>query len=335
MISVRFLFLTVVGLTAFGVTADSATKIRITMQLPITSPLSQNLVSFKEKVEAASEGDLLIEIYPAAQLFTDKEVPTAVASGQIEMGSASLVRFAGTIPAVDLFSVPFLFNSPELVQAATAPDSVIRRLIDRAMAEKGARPLWWQPYGLTVLLTRGRPVTHPDHMRGLKIRTFGKSLEMFVNEVGGAATNIAGSRQYLAYERGTVDGGMTGMLSVEERKLFDVMDHLSMTHHSDIEFVVVINEYFWQHLTQVHRDILTTVARQVERELRVKFPRIEEKAAQTAIRNGLEFHHLTAEEEDAWQRVSAPLRAVYIKNAGDIGVELILAAEALRDGLAR
>ena len=168
MISVRFLFLTVVGLIAFGVTADSATKIRITMQLPITSPLSQNLVSFKEKVEAASGGDLLIEIYPAAQLFTDKEVPTAVASGQIEMGSASLVRFAGTIPAVDLFSVPFLLNSPELVQAATEPDSIIRRLIDRAMAEKGARPLWWQPYGLTVLLTRGRPVTHPDHMKGLK-----------------------------------------------------------------------------------------------------------------------------------------------------------------------
>ena len=71
----------------------------------------------------------------------------------------------------------------------------------------------------------------------------------------------------------------------------------------------------------------------MEKELRVEFVRLEEKAAQPAIRNGLEFHPLPAEEKDAWQKVSAPLRTVYIKNAGDIGVELILAAEALRDGL--
>ena len=335
MIRSGLLLLVMVGFVAFGATADAATKIRITIQLPITSPLSQNLVSFKEKVEAASNGNLLVEIYPAAQLFTDKEVPTAVASGQIEMGSASLLRFAGTIPAVDVFSVPFLFNSLELVRAATDPESKIRQLLDKAMAEKGARPLWWQPYGLTVLLTRSKPVTHPDHMRGLKIRTFGKSLEMFVNIVGGAATNIAGSRQYLAYERGTVDGGMTGMLSVQERKLFDVMDHLSMTHHADIEFVVVINENFWQHLDQTHRGILMDAALQVERELRVEFTRIEEKATQIAIKNGLEIHYLSSEEKAAWQRISAPLRESYVKNAGDIGVELMLAAEALRDGLTR
>ena len=330
-----FFWLFVLGLATFGGTTNAETKIRVTMQLPITSPLSQNLVNFKKKVEAASNGELLVEIYPAAQLFTDKEVPTAVASGQIEMGSASLVRFAGTIPAVDLFSVPFLFNSPELVRAATDPDSKIRQIIDHAMTEKGARPLWWQPYGLTVLLTRGRPVTHPDHMRGLKIRTFGKSLEMFVNTVGGAATNIAGSRQYLAYERGTVDGGMTGMLGVQTRKLFDVMDHLSMTHHSDIEFVVVINERFWQELPQIHRDVLAGAARRVEKELRIEFARIEDAATEEALQNGLKIHQLSADEEAAWKQVSAPVRASYLKGAGDIGAELITAAEELRDALTR
>ena len=328
-----FLSLLAMGLFAFGQSAAAVTKIRITMQLPITSPLSQNLVRFKEKIEVESNGDLVVEIYPAAQLFTDKEVPAAVASGQIEMGSSSLLRFAGTIPAVDVFSVPFLFNSLGLVQAATEPDSKIRRLIDKAMADKGARPLWWQPYGLTVLLTRDKPVTHPDHMKGLKIRTFGKSLELFVNTVGGAATNIAGSRQYLAYERGTVDGGMTGMLSVEERKLYDVMDHLSMTHHSDIEFVVVINERFWQQLSEAHRTIMMKAARQVEKELRVEFEKIEEAATQSAIQNGLTIHYLNAEEEAAWHAVSAPLREFYIQNAGDIGKQLVAAADELRDTL--
>ena len=108
-----------------------------------------------------------------------------------------------------------------------------------------------------------------------------------------------------------------------------------MTHHADIEFVVVINENFWQHLDQTHRGILMDAALQVERELRVEFTRIEEKATQIAIKNGLEIHYLSSEEKAAWQRVSAPLRESYVKNAGDIGVELMLAAEALRDGLTR
>jgi len=323
------------GFVAPDLAVEAATKIRVTMQLPITSPLSQNLVDFKKRVEAASGGELIIEIYPAAQLFTDKEVPAAVASGQIEMGISSLLRFAGTIPAVDLFSVPFLFNSLELVQAATDPDSQIRELIDREMASKGARPLWWQPYGLTVLLTRDKAVTHPDHMRGLKIRTFGKSLELFVNTMGGAATNIAGSRQYLAYERGTVDGGMTGMLSVEERKLYDVMDHLSMTHHSNIEFVVVINERFWQGLSVKYQKMMTEAARTVEQNLRVEFKEIEREAMESAIQNGLRIHYLSPEEIIAWQDLSAPLRAQYIQGAGEIGKQLVEAADILRANLSR
>ena len=132
------------GVLAAG-TAQAAETLRITLQLPITTPLGQNLVAFKDRVETASGGELRVEIYPNAQLFTDREVPTAVASGQIEMGVSSLARFAGSIPAVDIFTVPFLFNTPELVRAATAPGSPVRSPHDAAMTAKGARPLWRQP----------------------------------------------------------------------------------------------------------------------------------------------------------------------------------------------
>ena len=64
---------------------------------------------------------IAVEIYPGAQLYTDREVPTAVASGQIEMGVSSLMRFAGSVPAVDIFTVPFLFDTEARVRAATAP----------------------------------------------------------------------------------------------------------------------------------------------------------------------------------------------------------------------
>ena len=61
--------------------------------------------------------------------------------------------------------------------------------------------------------------------------------------------------------------------------------------------------------------------------------KIEEAATQSAIQNGLAIHYLDAEEEAAWHAVSAPLREFYIQNAGDIGKQLVAAADELRDNL--
>ncbi len=311
--------------------AHADRTLRVTIQLPLTSPLGQNLVSFKEKVETASEGALRVEIYPGAQLFTDREVPAAVASGQIEMGVSSLARFAGTIPAVDIFAVPFVFNTEPLVRAATAPGSPVRAPLDAAMAAKGARPLWWQPYGFSLVMMRDGVARRPEDLRGKKIRTFGKALEAFVNVLGGGAVNVSGSRQFLAYERGTVDGGMTGPLTVKDRKLYQVLDSATLTNHSAIEFVVLINERLWQRLDDTERSILTVAARGAERELRDAFPGLAADALAEAAANGMTVHRLDAGELAAWRRATEPLKQAWLEAAEEAGHALLEAAETLPD----
>ncbi len=309
--------------------AKAETTLRITLQLPITAPLGQNLVAFQERVEAASGGEIRVEIYPSAQLFTDKEVPTAVSTGQIEMGVSSLARFAGTIPAVDIFNVPFLFPTQEDVRAATAPGSPVRAPLDAAMTEKGARPLWWQPYGLALIMLRDGVAKRPSDIEGRKIRTFGKAHEAFVNALGGAATNISGSRQFLAYERGTVDGGMTGPTTIKDRKLYQVLDSVALTNHAAIEFVVLINEELWQSLSESERTILTDAARATENELRDQFPALAQEALDEAAANDMTVYQPTADDLKAWRAATEPLRQVYVDAAGQLGAELLTAAEAM------
>ena len=84
-----------VMVTASAVSWTADTTLRISLQLPLKSHLGQNLVLFKEEVETAAEGKVEVQIYDSAQLYKDKEVPQAVGSGAIEMGVASLTRFAG------------------------------------------------------------------------------------------------------------------------------------------------------------------------------------------------------------------------------------------------
>jgi C4-dicarboxylate-binding protein DctP len=141
---------------------------RISLQLPLKSHLGQNLLVFKDQVESKSGGAIVVEIYDSAQLYKDKEVPAAVGSGSIEAGVASLTRYVGDIPAVDIFYQPFLFDTEAKVRKAVAKGSEIRGPIDEAIKGTGSTVLWWQAYGGAIMLSKGGAIKNPDDMKGKK-----------------------------------------------------------------------------------------------------------------------------------------------------------------------
>ncbi len=320
--------LAALALAGSAISATAQTTLRVTLQLPIKHHLGQNMLDFKKEVEAKSNGDLKIEIYPSAQLYKDKEVPQAVASGAIEMGIASLTRFAGTAPAVDIFYVPFMFDSPAKVVKATSPGSAIRAGLDAAVLKTGTRILWWQAFGSAILLSKNPGIKLPADMKGKKVRVFGKTLGDMVKALGGAPTLMSGSKQFLAYQRGTVDAGMTGITAVKSRKLYEVMDNMTLTYHADIEFVVVINEKVWQGLSDANRKIIMTAAKRVEKELRDKMGAIEQDALKS-VSDKINVIDLTDAERGMWRKATKPVVDAYIKRAGAVGAKLVEEASKL------
>ena len=278
---------------------------RISLQLPLKSHLGQNLLLFKEEVESKSGGDIVVEIYDSAQLYKDKEVPAAVGSGSIEAGVASLTRYVGDIPAVDIFYQPFLFDTEEKVRKAVSKGSAIRGPIDEAIKGTGSTVLWWQAYGGAIMLSNGGAIKNPDDMKGKKVRVFGKTLGQFVEATGGAPTLISGSEQYLAYQRGTVDVGMTGVSGVKSRKLYEVMDTITVTNHADIEFIVVTNTDWWNGLTDGQRSIISNAAAIAEKSVRDKMASIEAEAYEIAKSNGMNVVTPSAADIAAFKAASA------------------------------
>ena len=314
---------------SLGIGAASAADVtmRITLQLPLKSHLGQNLVLFEQEVEKASNGEIDVQVYDSAQLYKDKEVPAAVGSGAIEAGVASLTRYVGDIPAVDVFYMPFLFNTEDKVRAAVAPGSPVRGPIDEAIAGTGSKVLWWQAYGGAILLSNGGPIKSPADMKGKKVRVFGKTLGDFTTAVGGAPTLISGSEQYLAYQRGTVDIGMTGVSGVKSRKLWEVMDTITVTNHADIEFIVVVNNDWWNKLSDAHKKVIQDAAIVAENNVRDAMSKIESDAYAAAKENGMTVYEPTAEELAAWKAAAAPVYDSYKTAAGDLGVQVLEAAE--------
>jgi len=325
----RKLFLTFI-LVSFATSSFAETKMRITLQLPLKAHLGQNLLVFKKELEKRS--DIKVEIYDSAQLYKDKEVPQAVGSGAIEAGVASITRFAGTNPEVDIFYLPFLFDTEKKVRKATAQGSKIRAVLDPAISKTGAMPLYYQAYGMAVMLSNKKPMKTPADFKDKKIRVFGKTLGAFVSSLGGKPTLISGSEQYLAYQRGTVDAGMTGVSGVKSRKLYQVMDTLTVTNHGDIEFLLVVNQKWYNKLNSKQKNAIQAASKIAEKAVRDDMANIEAGAYKVAKENGMKIVELSSSELKALKKASSSVIDDYIKRTGGkggVGDKLVKEAKKL------
>lgn len=305
------------------------TTIRVTLQLPEKHSLGQNWLAFKKIVETESKGKLKVQLFPSAQLYKDKQVPEAVGSGAIEAGSAFLGRFAGSVPAVEIVNLPFFFRDEAHLRAAAATGSPMRTILDKAvLKETGARVLWWQAFGRNIYLNKGEPIKTPADINGKKVRTYGKILGWTVEALGGAPTLMSGSKQFLAYQQGAVDVGMTGASAVKSRKLYEVMDNMTLSYDFAIEFVAVINDDFYKSLSKEHQAIINKAAKQVEKQLRDKIYSGEDALAEEMSKK-MKVIKLTAEERAKWVKATTSVIERFKEKTGEAGKAAVEAASKL------
>lgn len=306
------------------------TTLRLTMQLPIKSVLGRSVVRFKDEVEKATAGGIEVQIFDSGQLFDERDVPTAVSGGAIEMGVVSLASYASEVPAVEVFHIPFLFDSDAKLRAAVAPNSPVRMPLDAAIARTGVRVLAWNAYGGTVLLTRGGPLRQPGDLKGRRVRIVTSLLGKWVEAVRGIPLNIAGSDQYFAYQRGTVEVGMTSPAQIKARKLWEVMDTITVANVSAAEYIVVINTAAFAALSDAEQAIVQAAARSAEVALRNDMTQIEKEAIEAGRLNNMKVHALDAAETLAFRKSAEGVRDAFLLGGGALGTQVYEAAVALK-----
>ena len=298
--------------------------LRLTMQIATNHELGQNVLLFKEKLEKDSNGALKVEVYDSAQLYKGSEVPQAVSSGAIDMGMVLIDEFAGTIPSAAVFSVAFMFPDYKTLAKAVDASSPVRKLIDDEILKTGARVLWYQDYGAVQLLARRGEIRTPADIKGKKVRVLGKPTGDFINAVGASPVKVGGSEQFIAYQRGTVDVGMTGTTATKSRKIYEVMDSITITNHAHTEFLIVMSELTWKKLSDQEKGWITKAAQAAEMHMRANTEKANLDAEKWLTKNTkMKVVNLTADELAQWKKASEPSVQAFIKDSGETGKKLI------------
>ena len=77
---------------------------------------------------------------------------------------------------------------------------------------------------------------------------------------------------------------MTGVSGVKSRKLWEVMDTITVTNHADIEFVVVVNTDWWNGLSSEIQGHIRAAANVAQENVRDAMTQIEADAYAAARR---------------------------------------------------
>lgn len=295
--------------------------LKMATALPASHPLVKAMDVLKTKTADKSKGTVEIAIYPAGQLYNDKNMNDALMQGGIDMALNTVGRWASIVPAMDIFDVPFLFPSYEKVDHAI--DNGMGDKLGGELLKKGVRPLIWADYGFVQFANNKRPVKTPADFAGLKIRGYSKYSSETIKALGASTVTMGASEVYMGLQRGTIDGQSSGTTAMRDRKMYEVHKYLTVTNHASPEFIVAINEKSYNKLSADQKKALNEAASEVRDQIRANAKAEDLKALEDLKAKGMEVYVVPESDLDEWRKATAPVWDIFVKENGKLGQELI------------
>ena len=241
---------------AAGDLGDPVT-LTVTLTAVSTDTHAQAMKKFEETVESLSGGNISVEVYTDAQLFSQEEEVAAVVMGDADMTLTSASWLTTGSPWVSMFTAGYLFNSYDHM-TTTLNGEVGKEVFQKVSDEQGLLPLGaWYLGSREVSLSEDKAVKTPEDLKGVNLRMPNSEAWLFLGEALGAnPTPMSFSELYLALQTGAVDGQDNPLGSVESAKFYEVQKSISLTHHLIDSVWPAINNDKWASLTDAQKDII-------------------------------------------------------------------------------
>lgn len=308
------------GASTNGDEYEKAT-IRLAYNLPQDHHISVGVEKFAKDVTEKSGGAVNVQVFPAGQLLSDKDMNQSVLTGGVEIGVNSSTLWSSTVPSMGIFDVPYIFNDYE--EAGEALSGEFGDKLRTEMEGKGAKVLMFADYGFAQFANNKRPLESPSDFEGLKIRSIGDIPSEMIKAYGASPVFMGGGEVYMALQRNTVDGATSGTTAMVQRKYDEVTEYLTINNYAYLEFIMAINQAYWDKLPEKTQTLLIETAAQTEEWIRSQAQAEDEKTAKELEEKGMEVYVVPEEDLPEWKEAAKPAWDAFSKNAGPLGNELL------------
>lgn len=283
---------------------------RIAHILDTDSIRHKSLEMFKEAVEEQTNGGIKVELYPSAQLGSDDELVEQVKNGTIEGYRGSAIDTV--IPEYNVYSMPFLFANVDEAAAVMASDWG-KELANKSEVNN-VKILATGTGGMRVLTNNLRPVSTPDDMKGMKLRTPSWEVTIKTMEALGAnCTSIAYNETYMALKTNVADGQENPWVYIVEPKFYEVQKYATdLNWNLTLEYFPV-NLTWYNSLPAEYQQIITEAAEECMLYNNEENKKLEQSYIDTCA-EAMEITYLTDDQRQLFVDATQSVYDYYMSN---------------------
>jgi len=191
-------------------------------------PRSVSMYFFKDLLEEASGGRIKVELYTSGVLGKEAEVLDMVKTGALQGCRGGLFERANKMYL--LYTLPFFFENTDQVL------KLMRGEFGQAINEGAGKNGFYIPAcgvagGFRNITNNVRPITKPEDLKGLKMRT--PPIDMTIKTFKALGANpqmVAYTETYMALKSNVVDGQENPFSNTVDMKFYEAQKYLSVVN---------------------------------------------------------------------------------------------------------
>lgn len=242
--------------------AQAATTVRLGHVGEPGSLMDATANEFAKRVNEKLGDKAVVETYGSSQLGSDTEMLRKLKLGTIDLALPSTVM-SSVDPTFALFEMPFLIKD-HAHMARVQKDQFLRNKLDEVAKKHGYVLLALWENGFRDITNNKRPITTPDDLKGIKLRTpNGEWRVRMFKSYGANPTPMPYSETFVALQTGAVDGQENPLAQIYPAHFYEVQKYLTLSHHvyTPVSFLAGKS---WERLPEDVRSVIKQVAVEME-----------------------------------------------------------------------
>ena len=190
---------------AAALPANAQTTLKMNISVAQNSHYGVAIDTFAREVEKRTDGRYKVQNFYSGALGAERESIEALQLGTLDLTMTSTGPVPNFVPDVAILDIPFLFR--DYAQARAVLDGPIGQDMLQKFEPKGIHGLAWGENGFRNMTNSKHPVTVPEDLKGLKMRTMENPVHIQAYRAFGIIpTPMAFTEVFTALQQGTVDG---------------------------------------------------------------------------------------------------------------------------------
>jgi TRAP-type C4-dicarboxylate transport system substrate-binding protein len=247
-----------------GTRAATETKtftLKMSTQLNETSPIVEGFKEWAKNVEAKTQGGIIIQVYPSAQLGSDEDVIEQA----IQWVNVAVLtdggRMGNYVKEIGIIGMPYIADTyDELMQITQT--KTFAGWEEKLASENGIRVLAFNWYDGPRHFLTNIPVTMPADLKGQRIRTPGAPVwAKSVEAMGATPIAMGWNDSYNAIQSKSIDGAEAQHTATFGARLYEVVKYIDKTAHFQLANGIIVGEKWFSKLPAEYQQILVEECR--------------------------------------------------------------------------